>query len=57
MALAITQLNTGGDLHNAIDLSEGSSVEDLDRLMDNIDAAVNTVLGEVSMEERIHDLP
>jgi hypothetical protein len=55
--VAITQLNTGGDLHNAIDLSEGLSVEDLDRLMDNIYAVVNIVLGEVSMEEIIHDLP
>jgi hypothetical protein len=38
-------------------MSEGLSVEDLDCLMDNIDAAMNTVLGEVSMEEIIHDLP
>lgn len=57
VALAIAQLHFGGNLHDAIGLPNGSSVADLDLLVCDFNADVNTVLGVVSIEEIIHDLP
>jgi hypothetical protein len=57
MVLVIVQLHNGSDLHSAISLPEGSSVEDLDYLAGEFDVVTNVVLGEVSVEEIIHSLP
>lgn len=57
VALAITQLHFDGGLRNVVGLLESMMWEDIDRLADDFDAAMNAVLGEVSMEEIIHGLP
>lgn len=56
VALAIVQLHTSSNLRSAIGLPEGSSTEDLDRLVGEFDTAVNVVLGEVFVEEIIHNI-
>lgn len=55
--LAISQLHICNGLHSAIDLLEGLSVEDLDRLPSEFDTSTNALLGEVVMEKIIHNLP
>jgi hypothetical protein len=57
VALAIARLHFGGDLRSAIGLPEGSVAKDLDRLTDDFDATTNAILGEVFMEEIIHNIP
>jgi hypothetical protein len=49
VALAIAQLHFGGDLRDDIGLLEGSTMEDMDRLTGDFDAATNVVFGEVSV--------
>lgn len=57
VAHAIVQLHFGGNLRDTIGLTDGSMVVDLDLLIGDFNAAVNVVLGVVSVEEIIHDLP
>lgn len=56
VTLAIAQLQFGGDLRSAIGLLEGSTVENLESLIDDFDDDTNTLLGEVSVNEIIHNL-
>lgn len=57
VALAIVQLHIGSDLHSAISLLKGLSVKELNRLTSEFDAAANVVLGDVFVEQIIHNLP
>lgn len=55
--LFIAQLHFNGNLRDVIDLPDGSMMADLDLLTGDFDTAANVVLGVVSVEEIIHDLP
>jgi hypothetical protein len=57
VALFIAQLHFNGNLRDAIDLLDGSMMVDLDLLTGDFNSVVNVVLGVVSVEEIIHDLP
>jgi hypothetical protein len=57
VALFIAQLHFNGNLCYAIDLLDGSMMADLGLLTGDFDSAANVVLGVVSVEEIIHDLP
>lgn len=56
-ALANVQLHFGGHLHDVIGLPVGTTSTNLDLLTSDFDAAANAMLGVVSVEEIIYDLP
>jgi hypothetical protein len=56
-AFAIVQLHCGGRLHEVVGLPARTTLADLELLTSGFDVAANSVLGVLSVEEIIRDLP